>query len=83
MPGGQRISNCGTGGWGRGERMDKSVLAECSAMKEEIKDIRRRIEKDRKELDRLNRMVVSDSVACGKGARSLYGRLKFRDGRRR
>ena len=77
MPGGLRISNCGTGGWGRGERMDKSVLAECSAMKEEIKDIRRRIEKDRKELDRLNRMVVSDSVACGKKGKKPLRTVKI------
>ena len=35
-------------------------------MKEEIKDLRKRIEADRKELDRLNNTVVVDSVSCGK-----------------
>ena len=46
--------------------MDKSVLVQYSAMKEEIKDVRRRIEKDRKELERLNKLIVVDSVTCGK-----------------
>lgn len=57
--------------------MDKSVLAECNAMNEEIKDIRRRIEKDRKELDRLNRMIVSDSVACGKKGKKPLRTVKI------
>lgn len=46
--------------------MDKSVLVQYNAMKEEIKDIRRRIEKDRRELERLNKLIVVDSVTCGK-----------------
>lgn len=46
--------------------MDKSVLVQYSAMKEEIKDIRRRIEKDRRELEQLNKLIVVDSVTCGK-----------------
>ena len=49
--------------------MDKSVLIEYADMKEEIRDLRRRIEKDRRELDGLNEMVVSDSVTCGKKGR--------------
>lgn len=46
--------------------VDKKVLIEYADMKEEIKDLRRRIEKDRRELEKLNKMIVSDSVACGK-----------------
>lgn len=46
--------------------MDKSVLIEYADMKEEIKDLRRRIDAGRKELEKLNSMVVTDSVTCGK-----------------
>ena len=46
--------------------MDKKILIEYADMKEEIKDLRRRIENDRRSLDRLNKEVVRDSVACGK-----------------
>ena len=46
--------------------MDKNVLSEYADMKEEIKDLRRRIEADRKALDKLHRMIVTDSVTCGK-----------------
>lgn len=35
-------------------------------MKAEIKDLRRRIDDDRKALDKLNKTIVRDSVACGK-----------------
>lgn len=49
--------------------MDKRILIEYADMKEEIKDLRRRIEKGRKELDRLNKAVVTDSVTCGKKGR--------------
>ena len=45
--------------------MDKSVLVQYNTMKEEIKDIRRRIEKDRRELEWLNKLIVMDSVTCG------------------
>lgn len=46
--------------------MDKNILIEYADMKEEIKDLRRRIEKNQRELDKLNKMVVTDSVTCGK-----------------
>lgn len=46
--------------------MDKGILIEYADMKEEIKDLRRRIEQGRKELDKLENMVVTDSVTCGK-----------------
>lgn len=57
--------------------MDKNILVQYSAMKEEIKDIRRRIEKDRKELDRLNKLVVSDSVTCGKKGKKPIRTVKI------
>ena len=57
--------------------MDKSVLVQYNAMKEEIKDIRRRIEKDRKELDWLNKLVVSDSVTCGKKGKKPIRTVKI------
>lgn len=46
--------------------MDKSILIEYADMKEEIKDLRRRIEQGKRELDKLENMVVTDSVTCGK-----------------
>lgn len=46
--------------------MDKTILIEYSDMKEEIKDLRHRIEKDREELRKLNATIVTDSVTCGK-----------------
>ena len=46
--------------------MDKSILSEYADMKEEIKDLRRRISEDQKRIDRLQRTIVLDSVSCGK-----------------
>lgn len=46
--------------------MDKSVLIEYADMREEIKDLRKRIEKNQRELDKLDKMIVTDSVTCGK-----------------
>lgn len=46
--------------------MDKRILIEYADMKEEIKDLRRRIEEDRRALDKLNKTIVTDSVSCGK-----------------
>lgn len=46
--------------------MDRSILVEYVDMKVEIKDLKKRIEADRKELDRLDNTVVVDSVSCGK-----------------
>lgn len=57
--------------------MDKNILLEYSDMKEEIKDLRRRIEKDRKELDKLNSMVVTDSVTCGKKGKKPLKTVKI------
>lgn len=46
--------------------LDKTVLVEYADMKEEIKDLRRRIEAGKRELEKLERTVVADSVTCGK-----------------
>lgn len=46
--------------------MDKTILIEYADMKEEIKDLRRRITEDKKKIEQLNKTVVQDSVACGK-----------------
>lgn len=54
--------------------MDRSVLIEYADMKEEIKDLRRRIEADRRELQKLNDMVVADIVALGKKGKKPLGK---------
>lgn len=46
--------------------MEKKILIEYANMKEEIKDLRRRIAEDKKKIEQLNKAVVSDSVTCGK-----------------
>lgn len=57
--------------------LDKSVLIEYADMKEEIKDLRRRIEKNQRELDKLNKMVVTDSVTCGKKGKKPIRTVKI------
>ena len=49
--------------------MDKKILIEYADMKEEIKDLRRRIAEDKKKIEQLNKITVQDSVACGKKAK--------------
>lgn len=56
--------------------MDRSVLIEYADMKEEIKDLRRRIEADRRELRKLNAMAVADIVALGKKGKKPLGTVK-------
>ena len=56
--------------------MDKSVLIEYADMKEEIKDLRKRIEADRRELRKLNAMVVADTVTLGKKGKKPLGTYK-------
>lgn len=58
-------------------QVDKSVLIEYADMKEEIKDLRRRIEAGRRELDKLNKMVVTDSVTCGKKGKKPLRTVKI------
>lgn len=57
--------------------MDKNILIEYADMKEEIKDLRRRIEQNKKELSRLNGQVVMDSVSCGKKGKKPLGTVKI------
>ena len=57
--------------------MDKNILIEYADMKEEIKDLRRRIEQNKKELSRLNGQVVMDSVSCGKKGKKPLGAVKI------
>lgn len=46
--------------------MDKTILIEYADMVQEIKDLRRRIAEDKKAIEKLNKILVSDSVTCGK-----------------
>lgn len=57
--------------------MDKNILIEYADMKEEIKDLRRRIEQNKKELSGLNGQVVMDSVSCGKKGKKPLGTVKI------
>lgn len=57
--------------------MDKGILIEYADMKEEIKDLRRRIEKIQKELDKLHGQIVVDSVSCGKKGKKPLGTVKI------
>lgn len=57
--------------------MDKSVLIEYADMKEEIKDLRKRIDVGKRELDKLNSMIVSDSVTCGKKGKKPLRTVKI------
>lgn len=57
--------------------MDKSILIEYADMKEEIKDLRKRIEQNKKELSRLNGQIVMDSVSCGKKGKKPLGTVKI------
>ena len=58
--------------------MDKSILSEYADMKEEIKDLRRRIAEDKKKIDRLKQTVVSDSVSCGKKGKKPIRTVKIK-----
>lgn len=57
--------------------MDKSVLIEYADMKEEIKDLRKRIDAGKRELDKLNVMIVTDSVTCGKKGKKPLRTVKI------
>ena len=58
--------------------MDKSILSEYADMKEEIKDLRRRIVEDQKKIDQLKQTVVSDSVSCGKKGKKPIRTVKIK-----
>ena len=57
--------------------MDKAVLAEYADMKEEIKDLRRRIDEDKRALEKLQRTIVTDSVTCGKKGKKPLRTVKI------
>jgi len=57
--------------------VDKGILIEYADMKEEIKDLRQRIEKIQKELDKLHGQIVVDSVSCGKKGKKTLGMVKI------
>lgn len=57
--------------------MDKGILIEYADMKEEIKDLRQRIEKIQKELDKLHGQIVVDSVSYGKKGKKPLGTVKI------
>lgn len=46
--------------------LNRSILIEYADMKEEIKDLRRRIHESEREIIRLHNTIVTDSVTCGK-----------------
>lgn len=47
-------------------------------MKEEIKDLRRRIAADQKKIDQLQHTIVSDSVSCGKKGKKPIRTVKIK-----
>ena len=57
--------------------MDKNVLIEYVEMKEEIKDLRRRIHENERELAKLENMIVTDSVTRGKRGKKPLGTVKI------
>lgn len=58
--------------------MDKTILSEYADMKEEIKDLRRRITEDQNKIDQLKQTVVSDSVSCGKKGKKPIRTVKIK-----
>ena len=58
--------------------MDKSILSEYADMKEEVKDLRRRIAEDQKKIDQLQHTIVSDSVSCGKKGKKPIRTVKIK-----
>lgn len=55
---------------------DKQILIEYADMKEEIKDLRRRIDKNKRDLEKLNGSIVADSVSCGKKGKKPLGTVR-------
>lgn len=45
-------------------------------MEAEMKDLRKRIEKDRRQLENLEESIVTDSVSCGKKGKKSLGTVK-------
>lgn len=57
--------------------MDKNVLIQYVEMKEEIKNLRRRIHENERELAKLENMIVTDSVTRGKRGKKPLGTVKI------
>lgn len=62
---------------GRRYDVDKNVLIQYVEMKEEIKDLRRRIHENERELAKLENMIVTDSVTRGKRGKKPLGTVKI------
>ena len=60
--------------------MEKMILVEYANMKEEIKDLRKRIQKLESEIGRLENSIVTDSVSCGKKGKKSLGTVKVSGG---
>ena len=58
--------------------MDKNILVEYADMKEEIKDLRRRIAENQRTIGRLKKTIVSDSVSCGKKGKKPIRTVKIK-----
>lgn len=61
----------------RNKGMDKEILVEYAEAKQEIKDLRRRIEEDQQALKRLNETVIADVVSCGRKGKKSLGTVKI------
>ena len=57
--------------------LEKEILMEYADMKVEAKDLRRRIEKDRSQLWKLENSIVTDSVSRGKKGKKSLGSVKI------
>ena len=57
--------------------MNKMILIEYADMKEEIKDLRKRIQKLEREIGNLEDSIVTDSVSCGKKGKKSLGTVKI------
>ena len=57
--------------------MNKMILIEYADMKEEIKDLRKRIQKLEREIGNLEDSIVTDSVSCGKKGKKSLGTKGF------
>lgn len=57
--------------------MDKTILIQYCNMKEEIKDIRRRIAKLETEIAKLSSLTVTDSVKGSIGEKCIYSNIKI------
>ena len=59
----------------KANNVDKNILVQLCSLKKELEDIRKRIEKNNREIEKLEKMgvVVTDSVTCGKKGKKPLG----------